>query len=138
MSASVSVSDLGVLTLTRARGREAARALVSRFPGAEIDLALDTADMLSGSFLDGLVQELAKVEALDRVTLVTSDERTRAKLARIAALHSALSLYVRALPKAARELVAPASLTEEVPVFEPTKDERADPGDLPSLDERPR
>lgn len=121
MAGTVEVTELGVPTLTRPRGREAGARLRVSWPENDILLVLDGATMLSLSFLDGLVLELHERGDLERLTFVTRDARTQGKLARIAGLHRDMPLFWQAAISAPRQRVAPATIEAETPILETEK-----------------
>lgn len=102
----VAVTNLAGATVTRPRGTEAYAALNRLLPEGPLDVELDSAEVLSGSFLDELVLRLAETGQTDLVTFVTARAATRAKLARAAALRNA-TVFVRPSPAAPRGAVAP-------------------------------
>lgn len=81
------VTDLTTPCITRARGEEAFRALKTHLdkPGS-VEIDLRGVDLLSSSFLDGLINSLAISGLLSNVTFAVDDADIRAKLARIAGL----------------------------------------------------
>jgi STAS-like domain of unknown function (DUF4325) len=81
----IKVQDLSPVALTRKRGEEAFAIVASAMRGETIDLDLEGAEMLSRSFLDGLIGKLAEAHSLGKVVFVTSDPDALAKLGRIAA-----------------------------------------------------
>jgi hypothetical protein len=81
------VTDLAIPCITRARGEEAfraAKAHLDKHGSVEIDLG--GIDLLSSSFLDGLINGLALCGLISNVTFAVDDAEIRAKLARIAGL----------------------------------------------------
>ena len=116
------VSDLGLPTLTRTRGREAYGNWREYWQEGSATILLDGVTMLSLSFLDGLVLELLAAGELERVTFETREPRTRHKLARVAGLHPEAVLYVKGAPADDRQRVTPAVVEAEEVVAEPTKD----------------
>lgn len=121
MARAVHVKDLGVPTVTRPRGREAAAFLLSRHSEATLVL-LDGVPMLSGSFIDGVVLHLFEEGALGRMAFVTRDRETERKLSRIAALHPNVTIYFQRGEDAPREKVVPAEMPpSSTPEFSVTK-----------------
>lgn len=107
MARRVEVQGLSEHTVTRARGKEAAGRLLELVAQQEIDLYLDEAEVLSTSFLDEIVVELAAEAALPRVTFVMSDPATVAKLERIAAIRE-VALFQRRPSSDQRSAVRPS------------------------------
>ncbi|HLK11080.1 MAG TPA: hypothetical protein VKW76_06850 [Candidatus Binatia bacterium] len=103
-------------------------------------LELDAVPVLSFSFLDGLVLEALAAGTLDALTLVTAEPRTQEKLARLAALHPAATLYATTAPTVPRTRVVPAALSDDdEPVFETSKgDTPRGVSDARGLAARPR
>lgn len=68
--------------------------LFGRLGDEPIELTLDGAELVSASFLDEVVRQLAETQALDRVTFVTGDNWMVQKLGRIAAIRGQ-TIYTR-------------------------------------------
>lgn len=121
MEQTIRVSELGVPTLSRARGREACERLREQWSASAAAIQLDGVSMLSLSFLDGLVLGLLAAGRLDHVTFVTQDPRTVGKLERVAGLHPGAALYMRHGPSEARRRVTPALVEHEDAPLESSK-----------------
>lgn len=113
MATQIEIQDLADHTVTRARGKEAAARLIEILERGPVDLCLDGAEILSGPFLDEIVVTLMTHRATDRVTFVTSSDRTAAKLGRIAAIREA-TLYARSSTNAERSTIMPSRPTTAV------------------------
>lgn len=116
MDATVHVKDLGSPALTRPRGREAGMRLRGERPAGDLVVSLDGLEMLSMSFLDGLVLDLAEAGELRRVTFQTQDSRMRGKLQRVADLHPSLTIFVTDANLAGRQVVRPTPIAVRQPV----------------------
>jgi len=127
MEHAVHVRDLGVPTLTRPRGREAYHLLRERWRDGSLALLLDDVNMLSLSFLDGLVLELLAAGRIECVTFVTREPRTQEKLARVAGLHPEAALYFRPASSEERRRVTPAVVEPEEAPLELSKQEAQRP-----------
>ncbi len=77
MEQTITVSELEVPTLTRARGREACDRLRERWRAGPLAIRLDGVSMLALSFLDGMVLGLFDAGLLEQVTFVTQDRVIR-------------------------------------------------------------
>ena len=131
------VSDLGMPTLTRTRGREAYRDWREQWREGSATILLDGVTMLSLSFLDGLVLELLAAGELERVTFETREPRTQDKLTRVAGLHPEALLYVKGAPTDERQRVTPAVVEAEKVALELTKDVGPDSAEPAPLAARP-
>ena len=88
-SETLHITDLAQPCVTRRRGEQAFQKLQPLLGEAPIEVDLNLADMLSMSFLDGLVSKLINSESVDVVTFVSDDESTIRKLDRISEIRSA-------------------------------------------------
>jgi hypothetical protein len=134
MEQTITVCELKVPTLTRARGREACDRLRERWCAGPLAIRLDGVSMLALSFLDGMVLGLMDAGLLEQVTFVTQDTRTVAKLERVAGLHPEAALYMRYGPSQERRRVASARVEPEDAPLEASKPL----GDSLPSDARPR
>jgi hypothetical protein len=80
----VHITELASPCLTRQRGKEAYRNLVPYLHAGQVDVILDGVEMLSLSYLDGIVNSLIATGSTGDVTFVVSDQRFMNKLARVA------------------------------------------------------
>lgn len=102
----IKVNELAAATLTRGRGAEAFAALAALLPGGPVEVVLDGAELLSASFLDEIVRQLALRGQSDVVTFVTDHATNLDKLARIAANREA-KIYARGTRQVQRTVVEP-------------------------------
>ena len=102
----IKVQDLAGATVTRARGAEAASKLFPllapegdtalpsfgspRREETPLEISLDGARLLSSSFLDEIIRQLAAPGLLERVAFVTGQQSTIEKLQRIAAIRNTM------------------------------------------------
>jgi|GEM_PF-4205602 len=107
----VGVSTLSKTCLSRDRGYEAAMALLKIIGDSQIGVDLDTDGVVSLSFLDGLMLEIAKKGALSQVAFKTKRSDVRDKLARIAGARSL------AILDASMIAIPPRYVEEVEPVF---------------------
>lgn len=89
MDNTIHINDLSQPTLTRRRGHEAYNALKPLLSKSQVKVDLRNVDMISMSFLDGLVANLLDSETAQDVTFVVSDSRVLQKLSRIVAIRNA-------------------------------------------------
>jgi hypothetical protein len=110
----ISIRDLNQVTVTRARGQEAAPLLVDRARDDSVEIMLDDAEIVSGSFLDELIRRTDEAHLLRRVTFVTARESTIRRLKAIAA-NRTIVVYWRqpsdAVRRAASKERSPVSVT---------------------------
>ncbi len=102
----INVTELAGTTITRARGEEAFGTLARLLEGGPAEIELDRAEMLSASFLDEIVRQLAAQGRSELVTFITDNSNTLDKLARIAANREA-KIYARGALETHRRVVEP-------------------------------
>lgn len=90
----IHMHELARPCLTRRRGEEVYSRLQSGSYADPIEVDLNGVDLLSMSFLDGLIAKLLSANEASRITFVTDDEAVLHKLARIAEIRDA-KLYYR-------------------------------------------
>ena len=92
MAIQLHVSDLSSPCITRARGQLAAERLLSYLTTDSVEIDLNDVEMLSTSFLDGLVSHLPAQDIKNKVTFLVNDPIVKNKLARVAAVRH-IDLY---------------------------------------------
>ena len=101
--------------VSRRRGEEAYDALKNHLNTGTVELELGGSDIISTSFLDGLVSKLLVNGETELVTFVTDDTRHIEKLKRISGLRSAI-LYSRASGQTQSQ-VPPSDIAKEEPIL---------------------
>lgn len=81
----LNVSELSRVLTTRGRGTEAYHEFASHFKEGPVALDLDDAEVISASFLDGLLLRLIEDKLLNSVSFKTSNPRFYTRLQRISA-----------------------------------------------------
>ena len=111
METSVSITRLAPTTVTRPRGEEAYRNLREYLPAGAVEVDLNSAELLSVSFLDGLVLRLLEANQLDKVTFVASDPGVQRKLSQVAGVRHVEILF-RTEKGGSRRPVPPRAFTK--------------------------
>ena len=81
----IEISDLSHFLTSRERGAEAYQQFQREIEAGEAIISLDGAEVVSASFLDGLLLRLSEHNHLDKVSFDTTNERLRARLQRLSA-----------------------------------------------------
>jgi hypothetical protein len=102
----INAHDLSPVTVTRARGEEAAPRLLSILESEPVELALDDAELISGSFLDEIIRQVSAAQKLRQVTFVSEKESTIRKLKTIAANRN-IHVYWRMPSDSVRRTASP-------------------------------
>ena len=119
MTRDIRVLDLGSPCLTRKKGQEAARLLRPQIDAQTTMLDLNGVEMLSFSFLDGLIAELTAEVNAARLVFHADDPDVIDKLARIAAIRN-ICVFNQDTRRQARPL-APTPLRKSDALFTATK-----------------
>ncbi len=93
MERHIHITELHSLCIMRWRGEKAYEKLQGYLQEGLVEVDLDGVELLSMSFLDGLVSKLIAFHLADKVTFRVSDPTVRDKLARIAGIRSATLFY---------------------------------------------
>lgn len=120
MSICVKISELASPCLTRRRGKDAAKKLKQMVGTQMAEIDIDDVEMLSLSFLDGLISELVTSGLEASVVFRTSNQESIAKLQHIAAIRP-VSLSFQSGDQAVR-LVTPRPTAGGEPVFAEEKE----------------
>ncbi len=109
MSLIIALEELAQPCRTRPKGHQAFEQLLPRIqdPDSVVDLGIDTAEALSASCLDGLIEKLEEAGLVDRVTFLATSTERLLKLSRSAAMRSPLELFYRTKPGGPRLPVPP-------------------------------
>lgn len=94
MSRRIRVTQLSSRCITRSRGQNAGRKLQRYLEAGPVEIDLDGVEMLSMSFLDGLICHFIEHGNEELVTFRVSDPAVKNKLARLAAIRC-VTLYYR-------------------------------------------
>lgn len=94
MEKSIPISQLASPFIARTRARDAYRKLRDYVITDKIELNLDSADLISLSFLDEIILRLKEAEELERVIFLTTNREILDKLKQIACVRKA-SFLVR-------------------------------------------
>lgn len=119
MTRDIRILDLGSPCLTRKKGREAAELLKPQVDAQTTILDLNGVEMLSFSFLDGLISELTAEVNAARLVFRADDPDVIDKLARIAAIRN-ICVFNQDTRHPARPLV-PTPLQKSEALFTATK-----------------
>ena len=111
METSILITQLAPKTVTRPRGEEAYRKLREYLPAGTVEVDLNSAALLSFSFLDGLILQLLKADQLDKVTFVASEPGLQRKLAQVAGVRKAM-IFFRTEKGEPRRPVQPKAMTK--------------------------
>ena len=103
----INIYELAQPCVTRRRGEEAYSELQSRALQEPIEIALNGVDLLSMSFLDGLIVKLLNSEQTNLVTFVSDEPSVLHKLSRIADIRD-VELFHRGSASATRQIVPTA------------------------------
>ena len=93
METSILVTQLVPATVTRPRGEEAYWKLREYLPTGAVEVDLNSATLLSFSFLDGIILRLLEASQLEKVTFVASDTKLQKKLAQVAGVRNATIFF---------------------------------------------
>ena len=119
MTRDIQIIDLGSPCVTRKRGQEAAKLLKTQLDAQSTILDLNGVEMLSFSFLDGLISDLTAEVNAARLVFHADDPEVIDKLARIAAIRN-ICIFTRGTRRRARPVVPMPPQTSSV-LFAPTK-----------------
>jgi hypothetical protein len=93
METCVSITQLAPKTVTRPRGEEAYLKLREHLFGGTVEVDLNSAKLLSFSFLDGLILQLLENNQLEMITFVAPDPELQRKLAQVAGVRNAVIFF---------------------------------------------
>ena len=115
----IHISQLSSPCITRWRGQEAGEKLQGYLEDEPIEIDLNEVEMVSLSFLDGLVSYLLTLGSMDKVIFRASDPMVEDKLARVAGIRLA-PLFYRVGDGDIRQLVPKHTISKK-PTFVPSK-----------------
>lgn len=95
MEKRVSINRLPSPFITRGRAKEAYHGLRDHIAAGPIELDLNTADLISLSFLDEIILRLKEADQLDKVIFLATNQHVQDKLKQIASVRN-VSFLLRA------------------------------------------
>ena len=104
MTQKIHIGELVQPCVTRTRGEEAAKKLHGLLHAGSVELDLDCMEMISMSFLDGLISVLLAASELGKVTFQTNESSTKLKLRRVAGIRSS-PIFCRSTHRTVRKLI---------------------------------
>ena len=100
---SVNLADLSASFSTRRRGEEAYERLLPQLGQGPLVIDLDSAELLSASFLDGLLLKLIQGGHADDTWFKTNDDRAKSRLQRLSGLRK-VDIYTYGQPAGVSKL----------------------------------